>query len=74
MDQQADLMKSVKDREGRVTEEAMVRRSKLEALIEMEDRLINDVKFDNEGNIAQGFQKQAKEMDAIAATIATLRN
>ena len=74
MDQQADLMKSVRDREGRVAEEAMVRRSKLEALIEMEDRLIDEVKFDNEGNVAQGFQRQAKEMDAIAAVIAAIRN
>jgi DNA repair exonuclease SbcCD ATPase subunit len=73
MDHQADLMKSVKDRESRAAEDALLRRSKLEALIEMEERLINASKYDNDGNVSQAFEKQAKEMDAIAAVIAAIR-
>lgn len=73
MDHQADLMKSVKDRESRAAEDALLRRSKLEALIEMEERLINTAKYDNDGNVSQAFEKQAKEMDAIAAVIAAIR-
>jgi hypothetical protein len=73
MDHQADLMKSVKDRESRAAEDALLRRSKLEALIEMEERIINSAKYDNDGNVSQAFEKQAKEMDAIAAVIAAIR-
>lgn len=73
MDQQADLMKTMKDKEARSADNASARRSKFQAMIEMED-LISASKEDNDGNVASAFEKQAKEMDAIAAVIAAIRN
>jgi Ankyrin repeat len=73
MEQQADLMKTIKDRELEASEEASSRRKKLESIIELEDRIIHAKKYDKAGTIAEAFEKQAKEMDAIAAVIAAIR-
>jgi chromosome segregation ATPase len=73
MDQQADLMKTINSKESRAVEDASARRSKLQALMEMEDRMIASSKFGNDSTVSVAFEKQAKEMDAIAAVIAAIR-
>mmetsp|Transcript_3424 Transcript_3424/g.5670 ORF Transcript_3424/g.5670 Transcript_3424/m.5670 type:complete len:469 (-) Transcript_3424:133-1539(-) len=73
MDQQADLMKTINSKESRAVEDASTRRKKLQALMDLEDRMIAASKFDNDTTVSIAFEKQAKEMDAIAAVIAAIR-
>lgn len=73
MDQQADLMKAMKEKEDRVIEDAAARRMKLQAMVEGEERLIKSTKFDDQSATTVAFERQAKEMDAIAAVIAAIR-
>jgi hypothetical protein len=73
MDQQADLMKTINNKESRAVEDASARRNKLQALLEMEDRMIASSKFGNDTSVSVAFERQAKEMDAIAAVIAAIR-
>jgi predicted nucleic acid-binding Zn-ribbon protein len=74
MEQQAELMKKVEARESKYSEIAALRRTKLQAMLDMEERFVGDSKYGDDSGVAYAFEKQAKEMDAISAVIAAMRN
>lgn len=72
MEQQSTLVKTIQEREMREAENGAIRRNKLKSLLDMEERMVNNIKHDS-GEVTAAFANQAKEMDAIAAVIAAIR-
>lgn len=75
MEAQDNLLKMVQTRDSRVATNAAMRRSKLQELLDSEDEILADLveKTDDESSIDVAFEKQTKEMDAIAAVIKAAR-
>uniref|UniRef100_A0A7S1VSB5 Uncharacterized protein n=1 Tax=Grammatophora oceanica TaxID=210454 RepID=A0A7S1VSB5_9STRA len=83
MDQQHHVMKSVQHRDAFLAEQSSIRRAKLQELIEIDERVLSGASIERSGceEMSQGsedsleyrLQCQTKEMDAIAAVIAALR-
>mmetsp|Transcript_15346 Transcript_15346/g.22652 ORF Transcript_15346/g.22652 Transcript_15346/m.22652 type:complete len:464 (+) Transcript_15346:51-1442(+) len=72
MEQQSTLVKTIQEREMREAENGAIRRNKLKGLLDMEERMVANIKQDS-GEVTTAFANQAKEMDAIAAVIAAIR-
>ena len=75
MEAQENLMKMVQTRDSRVATNSAMRRAKLQELIDSEDEILADLveKTDDESSMEFAFEKQTKEMDAIAAVIKASR-
>jgi hypothetical protein len=74
MDEQENLIRSLQDRDTRLMEESMTRRNQLQDLIDMEDRYVADASVGDGRYIEDVMDRQNKEMDAIAALIASVRS
>ena len=75
MDQQENLMRTLQSRDARLLHESTIRRGHLQELQDLEDQFYTDSAIDDAvGCIESAFEKQNKEMDAIAAVIAAARS
>jgi len=73
MEQQSALVKLIEERELREAERREMRRNRAREMLEVEEQNEDALKIGNHREITSVFNKQAKEMDAIAAVIAASR-
>ena len=75
MDEQENLMRTLQSRDARLLHESSIRRGHLQELLDLEEQFYTDSAIDDAvGCIESAFEKQNKEMDAIAAVIAAARS